>query len=176
MAPEPQEQISQFTEISDQQVVGWGWYLTEAVFWGSLAGTVSQIVLLIPVFGVELIVLLLLLGLPLGFFVAATLTLLGMVFVGLPITAILQALNLERTWLYSALGAIAGFVTLVLLFELPISIDLGSLTLAGSGGLAGLACAYRWGRWRERVAKSRQAERENRAAQRRTNPIHELIH
>ena len=49
--------------------------------------------------------------------------------------------------------------------------------LLASGGLAGFAAALRWGRWREALARYRQqlADQEMQP-EKRSNPIHDLIH
>ena len=174
MAPEPQEIISEITENPVITVFVPIWHFVAAVFWGVLAGSLAILI----GFGVPPITPIESLLSDLWFtgFIVTVFTFLGMLMIGVPVTWVLYLLNVEKTAAYAALGAIAGLTVLPLLFADPASLASDLFPAILPGGLAGLATAYRWGRWRERVAKAREAERESLAAQRRTNPIHELIH
>ncbi|XUU61711.1 hypothetical protein ACRAQ6_05425 [Erythrobacter sp. HA6-11] len=174
MALEEQEQISEITENPVITVLAPIWHFFAAVFWGALAGSMAILIGFgfPPITPIES----LLSDLWFTGLIVTVFTFFGMLMIGLPVTWVIYLLNAEKTAVFAALGAIAGLTVLPLLFADPGSLATDLFPEILPGGLAGLACAYRWGSWRERVAKARQAERANLAAQRRTNPIHELIH
>ncbi|NVE95064.1 hypothetical protein [Altererythrobacter lutimaris] len=176
MAPEAQEQISAITEMSDFNARDWGRPLAAAIGWGAAAGSLALMAVFAFLEGGEIALDELLGGLAFFALFAGIFSLAGMAFVGLPMTLLLRSIKQEHAWLYSLSGAVAGFLILAIFFGLPRNLAPDLLIFAGPGGLAGLACAYRWGRWRELVAKAHEAERANLAAQRRANPIHDLIH
>ncbi|WP_394730552.1 hypothetical protein [Altererythrobacter sp. GH1-8] len=176
MLEEPQERVSEITEISDRRgLSGLGNFIA-AWIWGTLAGTASLVAGFAFMEGgvtsmMDLVGGIVAFGIFVGIYAAA-----GMVLIGLPITALLRAIEMEAAWLYSGFGAFAGLLILWVLFG-NSSTDVSEILLfVLPGMLAGLASAYRWGRWREGIAKARQTERENLEAQKRTNPIHDLIH
>ena len=174
MAPESGEMVSQITETPVNTVLAPIWHFCAAVLWGVLAGSLAILISFgfPPVTPIES----LLSDLWFTGFIVTVFTFLGMLMIGVPVTWVLYLLNVEKTAAYAALGAIAGLTVLPLLFADPTSLASDLFPVILPGGLAGLATAYRWGRWREREAKARQAEREQLAAPKRTNPIHDLIH
>ena len=176
MAPEPQELISEITEMSDSNVGDWGRHMAAAVGWGTAAGSLAQVAVIAFLEGGDIALDDLLGIMAVIALFAGIFSLVGMTIVGLPMTLLLSSITREHLWLYSFSGAVAGFLILAIFFGLLRNLAPDLLIFTGTGGIAGLACAYRWGRWRERMAKARQTARAELEAQRRTNPIHDLIH
>lgn len=168
MMAESRESISQ---VSETPVIDGMYHFAAAIGWGTLTGTAAlglgfmvfaEVgVGLAEIFG----------GLLFLFAFVGPFTLAGFIVIGLPTTLMLCAIGREYASLYAGVGAIAGF----LVFGIPPDIE--SLHLFPiSGALAGLACAWRWGKWREQVARARQQAPKRQAAEKRNNPIHDLIH
>ena len=168
--------ISEISEIPDISFATSGHHFLASVCWGALAGTLALMASLLLVMapatpagdvigGAIFIVIF-----------AGLFTLVGMTLVGLPVTALYRAAGAEHRYLYAATGGIAGFVFLVLVFHTPPLHDPEALALAGSGGVAGFAAAWRWGRWREALAALNSLQQGQRRAGKRSNPIHDLIH
>lgn len=169
MADETQIGISQNTEITEDFALG---HFLAAVCWGSFAGTGAMMAVLLISSGADfdlegvgaaLIFI--------GFFVTA-ITLFAMLFIGLPLTLILKVAERESAAIYASVGAIMGYLTLALMSGLPSQNSPEAFLLPLLGAFAGWSCALRWGRWREDHASRRQ----KRTSDRRTNPIHDLIH
>ena len=171
MYDHPRNDVSPISEIPVINGVG---HFAAALGWGVLAGTAALgfWLLIFADFDIdlgEIVGVLLFLSIFVGAF-----TLAGMVVIGLPTTFILRTVGQENASLYAALGAIAGFLVLAVLFDSPANPEW--IYLPASGALAGFACAWRWGRWRERVARTRQETAKRRTSKKRDNPIHCLIH
>jgi hypothetical protein len=79
----------------------------------------------------------------------------GMLFVGLPVTCVLRHANAESVAAYSALGTLFGLL-IPTLIAVPTGRDLfdeGLLAIwTFPGTLAGLTAGYIWGRWRITIA------------------------
>ena len=180
MTEQPQEPISEITETSDIIRSKGNSHFAAAMGWGTLVGTgilVTTILapLLVPLEGID--------GFRIGLwalvfavFVVGLFTLSGMLLIGLPVTFLLRAIDCEYRALYAVLGAVAGFTVLAVMMEFPRYGRWEEIILPTSGALAGLASAYRWGRWRQDVAEAKREARRNAQARRRDNPIHDLIH
>ena len=87
---------------------------------------------------------------------AGVFTLAGLIVIGLPVTLVLRLLRLEYRALYAVIGAASGAAFLVILFDSDAPNSLASLYFAVPGACAGLAAAWRWGRWREAKQASDQ--------------------
>ena len=102
-------------------------------------------------------------------FVSGTITLVGMVAIGLPLTVILARRGNECPRIYAACGAGAGA-----LFPLAVGLALGSWAggffLAVFGMVAGTTAARSWGRWRSSL---RQDEAPGDLHE---NPFHDMIY
>lgn len=168
--------ISEITEITVASVLDEFPHFSAAIGWGSLIGTVCLLGIIAVIEGFDIQSLALLWGLLLfGLFVAGF-TLAGMVAIGLPITLILRQLDWELAWLYSALGAISGFLFLAIIFGGDGSMLSENLALTCPGAVAGFVTALRWGLWREKRATIRLQAQSGHAPARRDNPIHDLIY
>lgn len=170
MTDELQISVSEITEIPEG--FGLGHFLA-ALCWGTLAGTGSMVLALMIASGFDFT--LYSIGAALGILwlvglVVAVFTLAGLLIVGLPLTLVLRLIEEESAALYAAIGAIAGFAIMAIIFEAHEDALAFAFSLVGA--IAGGACAYRWGRWREAVV----AHRLSKTPTRRTNPIHELTH
>ena len=98
--------------------------------------------------------------------VSGTITLVGMVAIGLPMTAILARRGKESPRIYAACGAGTGA-----LLPLAACVALGSWAagffLAVFGMTAGTAAALSWGRWRRSLRRD---------ATPCENPFHDMIY
>lgn len=176
MDNELQEPISEISEIPDLLGEPPAIHFGAAVLWGCLAGTVAFIAPLAvmePKNAAQAIVAALIF-VPIF---AGVLTLAGMIAFGLPVTLILKAAGAEHRFLYAGIGAVAGPASTILLFAKPLRFDPEAIWFLVIGGLAGFAAAFRWGRWREALARYRQQLADEEAQpDKRSNPIHDLIH
>lgn len=171
------ERISDNPEITDILGNDGRGNFCAALGWGTAAGTATILVAVVAVSPLPHVIsgyfamLLVIVSL-----VAGVLTLVGMLVVGLPLTLSLRAFGAEYVGFYAALGAGAGFVMMALLSGRPGLHDPASIVVACAGGLAGLACSYRWGRWRSELARAPRHLLETSSPDKRTNPIHDLLH
>jgi len=164
--------VSEITEIPEQANLG---HFLAPLVWGTIAGTVTMLIGLgweagfdIDLADVGAAVLFV------GVFVFLF-TFTGFIAIGLPFTLLLRTIGKETVGVYAAIGAIGGFLLIAVIFETHRMGGWDGLWFPVVGALAGIACAYRWGRWRESVARRRKVAEET-IAQRRSNPIHDLTH
>ncbi|MEP0392367.1 MAG: hypothetical protein ABJ205_10265 [Erythrobacter sp.] len=166
-----QNGVSEITEINEGSGLN---QFVVSVGCGILAGTLAMLIGLglkagfdtdLANFGAAVVFV--------GLFVAIF-TFMGFVAIGLPITWLLKAMGKETVAVYSATGAITGFLATAVIFEVHRQ-PTDMLLFPAVGAVAGFACAYPWGRWREGAAQRRNVAKEI-VAQRRTNPIHDLTH
>jgi hypothetical protein len=131
-----------------------------AVWWGAVVGGGPFMLFTVP-FGISLAFSedlaggLYLANLPL--MIAGVGTLIGLLLIGLPLTAVLRwAGKGEPASTYSLAGLGAGFLIPYLIFAAATDWGsdamLGGLFLSFPGALAGTTAATIWGNWRERVA------------------------
>lgn len=171
-----QEPISEISEIPDLLGEPPAIHFGAAVLWGALTGAVAMVVPL-AVSNPENAAASLTAGLYFVLIFAGLFTLAGMLVIGLPVTALLRAARAEHRYLYAGIGFIAGFGLFGATLGLPSRYEPEALVFLFSGGLAGFAAALRWGRWREALARYRQQLADEEAqSDKRSNPIHELIH
>lgn len=173
MTNEPRNDISVISETPVMDGLG---HFLVALGWAIIAGTLAL------AFGLLLIGPL---TLDFGGFLAAALffsvfvglfTLMGMVAIGLPTTLLLWVLRSEYAALYAGVGAVAGFLILSIGFDAHRLASLEDIVLPASGAAAGLAGAWRWGWWRERVANAKRSGANRYPTDKRDNPIHDLTH
>ncbi len=170
------DSISEITEMSDKSGLH---HFCAALGWGTSAGTVTLMAGLAMDLGLgthlgEL-------GAAIAFFgfFVAFFTLITMVLIGLPITFLLRKMRAEKALVYAGLGAVAGFAVLAVLavlFDPPAMVSAQELMILFAGAFAGFSCALRWGKWREKTALALHDQDRERASDRRSNPIHDLIH
>lgn len=176
MREEPQEPISEISEIPDLLAEPPAIHFGAAVVWGALTGALAMVVPLAfsnPANAAAALTA----GLYFVIIFAGLFTLAGMLVIGLPVTALLRAARAEHRYLYAGIGFVAGFGILGAVVGLPWRYELEALVFLFAGGLAGFAAALRWGRWREALARYRQQLADQEAQpDKRSNPIHDLIH
>lgn len=128
-----------------------------ATWWGAVVGggpfLLITVPTIVPVIGEmttrDLPLALLLVILPI--LVGATVTMAGLIVIGLPLTAWLHHRQAERAGTYGLTGAACGFL-LPWLFALENgTVDWTFLVIAIPGALAGTTAATVWGNWREQV-------------------------
>ncbi|MCB2089199.1 MAG: hypothetical protein KDD98_10300 [Sphingomonadaceae bacterium] len=157
MTADPRDGISGFTEYSKIRVMDMLAQLWSAVGWGTLAGAIMLTVFIVISAwpdSAELI----LTAFIVAFLIVGLFNIAGMLLIGLPLTALLKALRFEKAGLYAAFGALAGFAIIAITFEAYRLLSLESLLLTCSGAVAGAACAWRWGRWRESWYRNADAD------------------
>ena len=171
MTRQSPDRISVITEITDHCGEGALFAFTRAWALGALAAAVPAAFLFVLPFLISLFdgdgfdpQGLTLLLVPL--LVCGTITLVGMVAIGLPVTAILARRVKESPRIYAACGAVAGAF-----LPLAICLALGSweagLFFAVFGTIAGTTAALSWGRWRMSLRHD---------ATPRENPFHDMIY
>ena len=176
MENEPHEPISEISEIPDLLGEPPAIHFGAAVLWGALTGAIAMVVPL-AVANPENAAATLSAGLYFATIGAGLFTLAGMLVIGLPVTALLKAARAEQRHLYAGIGFIAGFGILAGLLGVSWRYEPESVIFLVAGGLAGFAAALRWGRWREALARYRQQLADEEAQpDKRSNPIHDLIH
>ena len=129
-----------------------------ATWWGAVVGggpflliTVPTILSVISEMATrDLPLALLLVILPI--LVSATVTIAGMVVIGLPLTMWLHHRQAERQGTYRLVGALCGFVLPLPFLLANGPVDWTFLVLAIPGALAGFTAATIWGDWREHGA------------------------
>lgn len=132
-----------------------------AVWWGAVVGGGPFMLFTVPTTLFSINELPMSEALPVLYFalfpllLAAIGTVVGMLLVGLPLTAMLRGAEAESAYTYSLAGMGAGFVIPYVIFAIAtgwsIEIALGGLFFAIPGLLAGTTAATIWGNWRERV-------------------------
>ena len=168
--------ISKISEIpvlvKESPVIHFG----AALLWGALTGAVSVVVPL-AISTPENAAVTLFAGLYFMTIGASLFTLIGMLAIGLPVTVLLKFARAEHRYLYAGIGFVAGAGFQAILLGVSWRYEPEAVIFLVAGGLAGFAAALRWGRWREALARYRQrlAEQEART-EKRSNPIHDLIH
>jgi len=110
--------------------------------------------------------------------VAASVSLLGMLLIALPATALLRSNGAETIRTYCAIGLVGGAVlscAVTAAFFVPISIEDVAwqpfAVIGGLGAFGGLAASFVWGRHRAKLREIADP-----ASARQANPIHELLH
>lgn len=95
-----------------------------------------------------------------GWFVGTLAVTLGMVLIGLPVSALFRWLDCEDAAAYTLAGAIAGFLVpcLPVLIAGKGTIGESPLFFALPGLVAGATAGFVWGRWRERLALEENAD------------------
>lgn len=166
-----QPSVSDITERSEFPGIT---HFAACLGWGVLTGTlVLAAGLLIDagfdVDASEVFVGIFFIGAFVGFFTIA-----AMLVIGLPLTLVLRVLGMEQAVTYAAIGTLAGFLIIAVLFGIHEE-DAEMLWFPLSGALAGCACAFRWGRWREQIASQSEASAPPAPAPKHDNPIHDLI-
>ena len=168
--------ISEISEIPDFLGEPPAIHFGAAVLWGALTGAVAMVVPLAfsnPANAAAALTA----GLYFVIIFAGLFTLAGMLVIGLPVTALLRAARAEHRYLYAGIGFVAGFSIFGVVVGLPSRYELEALVFLFAGGLAGFASALRWGRWREALARYRQQlVDQEMQPEKRSNPIHDLIH
>ena len=168
--------VSEISEIPDILGEPPAIHFGAAVLWGAVTGAVA-IVVPLAVSNPENAGATLTAGLYFVTIGAALFALIGMLVIGLPVTALLRAARAEHRYLYGGIGFVAGFGILGAMLGFPSRYELEALIFLFAGGLAGFAAALRWGRWREALARYRQQLADEEAKpEKRSNPIHDLIH
>ena len=171
---EPLDRVSEISEMPVTFAIG---HFLASLCWGTLAGSGALLGTLIIASGFDFdmdnisnsLGILWVVGVIVGIF-----TLAGLVIIGLPLTLGLRQLKKESAMLYTGIGATAGFLIIAVMFEANTKPE--ALAFALIGAVAGGACAYRWGRWREELAAQQISAPIEELCDRRTNPIHELTH
>ncbi len=168
----PQVDISEISENSEYAAIT---NLCAAIGWGASTGTLALLSVLLIEAGADIRAEDVVGGLIfVGAFVAIF-TLAGMIAIGLPLTFVLRFVGREHEAIYAASGAIAGFLIIAVLFGGPSS-GPEMLWFPLVGAMAGCACAWRWGKWRQRIARIAQDPDKSTEPVRRANPIHDLLH
>ena len=179
MIADPQAQISDFTEMTDEELGLLIGSFFRAIGWGAVAGSGFFLVFTVPASVIALAgegdPRVLLFGLlPLLIGLAGSLS--GMIVIGLPLTALLRHMQRERAAIYTATGTLGGFAIPLLCVgwfegEFNSGILGTGLFLGLFGAIAGGVTAKIWGRYRESLAHI-PAEPEEPTA----NPYHEMIY
>ncbi|MWV28815.1 hypothetical protein [Aurantiacibacter rhizosphaerae] len=179
MTADPRNTVSEITEITDKELGLMIGSFFRATGWGAVAGGGFFLVFTVPA-GLTAMISQgdpqgLLLGLlPLGIALAGTL--IGMLLIGLPLTALLRQFRRERAPIFAAVGMVGGLV-LPMLFAALLEGAFNSGTLwigfffGLFGALAGGVCGKIWGSYREDVARA--ADGPEGAP---TNPFHDMIY
>ena len=176
MDNELRRSVSEISEIPDLVKESPAVHFGAALLWGALTGAVTVVV---PwaISNPENAAATLSAGL---FFVtigAGLFALIGMLVIGLPVTALLKFARAEHRYLYAGIGFVAGSGFQAALLGFSWRYEPEAVIFLVAGGLAGFAAALRWGRWREALARYRQRLAEQEAQpNKRSNPIHDLIH
>ena len=170
----PRAVVSDFTEISDVTVESPLFAFARALGWGTLAGSVPAIVLImLPIVavlidgqGMDSSALYLMI---ISLTVSGAITLAAMVVLGLPLTAFLKSRGKECPRIYALCGLLAGAV-----IPFAICLAFGSWE-AGAffaiiGMLAGFATALSWGRWRASLRPVEPLPATHK------NPFHDMIY
>ena len=179
MTADPREQISDFTEMTDEELAKLIGSFFRAIGWGAVAGSGFFLVFTVP-FGLATLIAdgesggLLVAVLPLAIAFAGTLA--GMIFLGLPLTALLRHLKGERVGFYSAMGIFGGLLLpMAFLALLEGEFNSGSVALGiflgPFGAMAGGVCANIWGAYRVSLAQN-----DSDKADSPTNPYHDMIY
>ena len=172
MGHEPQDRISQIPETSDKPWLSFLRHFVGAWGWGMLSGLAALVVgtpFIRPATWnlYEVAIFTFSMGVFVGIFALG-----GMLMIGLPLTVLLRAIGKENAAIYAALGFIAGFLIIAIISDFPRHSNREDLLFFAAGTIAGLAAAFRWGRWRQQ----RWAALAQPPSKKRTNPIHDLIH
>ncbi|MCB2067020.1 MAG: hypothetical protein KDE15_10330 [Erythrobacter sp.] len=183
MTEQLQDRVSDFSEIDESPFSPHVIAFARAVLWGTIAGGGIFLLVSVPVAIAALIdgYIVQAVGvalLPLGISGAGTLA--GMLLLGLPVTAILHALNRETARNYALAGTVLGLVSPAAMMAIAGDSD---ETLIGFGmflGLFGLMAggvsSNIWGQWRQACAAQREvAAVFTDQADPHPNPIHDLL-
>lgn len=169
MIDEPRPYVSEVSEITDG---GQALAFVAAVGWGTLAGSLA--------FGLPLIVgesnaaPFILVSALLAAMIIGFCTVAGLALVGLPLTGLLKLAGFEFAALYALSGLLGGLFVTSVVFDIDGFADALTSAILCSGTAAGLASGFRWGRWREAVARRGRDDAASTEAP--ANPIHELLH
>lgn len=179
MNVDPEPATPPLLEMSGQEMAPMIGAFFRAVGWGSVAGSGLFLILTVPFGLVALIgdgepggLFVSLLPLALGF--AGTFC--GMIILGLPLTALLGRLGLERQGIYVTAGILGGLL-LPMLFAVLFegSFNSGSATLgiflAWFGAMAGGVSGHIWGSYREDLTRAAEGTEEP-----PINPYHDMIY
>lgn len=179
MTEQPQESISEVSEIIEDHPSRPLVAFLRAVALGALAGGVPYMIFSVPL-GVsqttfeDVPFVLWLTFMPV--ILCGVVTLLSALVIGLPLTVILHKAGEESAGLYTFFGLMFGcLVPLATVLVVSGSWEAGAFfTLPGilAGSVAGLS----WGRWRQEVAEAKREAQRSAQARKRDNPIHDLIH
>lgn len=155
MGHEPQDRISQIPEISDKPWLSMLRHFVAAWGWGLLSGLAALVVgtlLISPATWhlYEVSMFTFSMGVFVGIFALG-----GMLMIGLPLTVFLRAIGKEDAAVYAALGFIAGFLIIAIISDFPRHSNREDLLFVAAGTFAGLAAAFRWGRWRQQRSAAR---------------------
>ncbi|WP_338242414.1 hypothetical protein [Aurantiacibacter hainanensis] len=182
MTADPRDRVSDFTEITDEELALLIGTFFRAIGWGAVAGGGVFLVGTVPL-GLAMLVGdgeprgLLVALLPLGIAFAGALA--GMTLIGLPLTAFLRHFRREQTAIYATIGIIGGVLLPVLFagwFEGEFnggSIGAG-LFLGLFGAMAGGVTGNIWGNYRESLARPDSQPVDE--TEDTTNPYHDMIY
>lgn len=182
MTADPRDQISEFSEMTDEELALLIGSFFRAIGFGALAGGGFFLIFTLPfgiaaAFGDTGPAALLFALLPLGVALAGTLS--GMLLIGLPLTALLSHLRWERARTYSAAGFVGG-IAMTVLFAGWLGEGFDAATLAAGfalsifGAAAGGVTGNIWGSYREGLATHDTAPGEE--PDHPANPYHEMIY
>ena len=168
--------VSELSEIPDFVKEPPAVHFGAALLWGALTGAVTVVVPL-AISTPENAAVTLFAGLFFMTIGTSLFTLIGMLAIGLPVTVLLKFAHAEHRYLYAGIGFFAGSGFQAVVLDVSWRYEPEAVIFLVAGGLAGFAAALRWGRWREALAHYRQRLAEQEAQpNKRSNPIHDLIH
>ncbi len=182
MTADPRDSISEFTEMTDEEMSQLIGSLFRAIGWGAFAGGGFFLILTIPAAMLGIVntgkpAALLFAIFPLA--VALAGTAIGMIVIGLPLTALLRHFRREQAPTYARVGMVAGGLLPFTILSLAKGTDSAALALSLFFGLfgtiAGGVTGNIWGEFREsRYAFDTPPEDDEPYAP--TNPFHDMIY